>query len=604
MTPKEKIDALRQVMKQRKIDAWIAPSTDPHHSEHPASCWKSREWLSGFTGSAGTLVVTQEKAGLWTDFRYFIQAEQELKGSGIEVFKIKMPGVPDYRDWLLTQLHECSAVGFDGHVFSVEEVQELHETLQPKQIQLSYQQDLVAEIWQDRPGIPANSAFVYDVRFAGESRASKIARIRRIMREGGVNAHLISTLDEIAWIFNIRGSDIAYNPFVISYAYISLEEVCLFIKPEKLPNDVKTALESDGVICDDYDALVPFLQQLSVGTIMLIDPARTTQNFREAISSNCSIAVGENIALGLKAVKNETELQGIRDAHIRDGAAMVKWLHWLDQQIETALRTASCLTTNGKKAFTEVTIVESLEEFRKQGKHFYGLSFNPVVGYQANGAICHYAAKPEAALPIKPEGILLVDSGAQYYDGTTDITRTIALSEPTAQQKRDFTLVLKGHIALATARFPRGTKGIQLDTLARMALWRHGMDFGHGAGHGVGHFLSVHEGPQRIGSGTETPLEPGMFSSNEPGLYREGCYGIRIENLIITIAADETEFNQFYAFETVTLCPIDLALVDVALLTPEERTWLNRYHQAVYEKLSSLLSDAERRWLQHETRQV
>lgn len=591
MNAKEKINALQQLMKQQNIDAWFVPSADPHQSEYVAPRWKTRAWLSGFTGSAATLVVTQNKAGLWTDFRYFIQAEQELKGSGIDLFKIKMPDVPTYTEWLCDQLQEQATVGFDGNVLSVAQVEELKTALQSKQIKLSYQQDLVAQFWKDRPDIPAKPVMLLDVEFSGESRQSKFARLREKMKKESAYGHLISTLDEIAWIFNIRGSDVEYNPVTISYAYISEQEVRLFIKPEKLSAEVKAALQADGVVFSKYDNIVFYLQQLPKETVILIDPKKTTQVIKDAISPDCTITEAPNIAFKLKAVKNETELNGIRQACIRDGVALVKWLYWLDQHV-------------GQEEYTEVTIVEPLEELRRQGEYFQGLSFNPIAGYQPHGAICHYSAKPETALTIKAEGILLVDSGAQYLDGTTDITRTLSLSEPTPEQQQDFTLVLKGHIGLATAKFPKGTMGAQLDTFARTALWQHGMNYGHGTGHGVGHFLNVHEGPQSIRSENYVPLEPGMLCSNEPGLYREGKYGIRIENLIIVVPAEETEFDTFYQFETVSLCPIDLDLVDGRLLTPEEKVWLNTYHKTVYETLTPFLTDEERTWLQHATREI
>ncbi len=591
MTTHTKITALRALMKKQHIDAWIAPSGDPHQSEYMAPHWKTRAWLSGFTGSAGTLVVTADRAGLWTDFRYFIQAEQELTGSGIELFKMKLPGVPSYTEWLSEILPEGSCIGFDGQVVSVNQVRELREALASKQVHFSYQQDLVAECWNDRPAIPAEPVFLLDDRFSGESRRSKFERVREQLKQHHVTAHLISTLDEIAWLLNLRGRDIDYNPVAISYAYISDTEVRLFIDPHKVHHNVKEALLADGVFCLPYDDVYSFLGQVSEATTILLDPQKTTQVVWDTVSSHATVEEGDNIVFPMKAIKNQVELDGIRQAHIRDGVAMVKWLYWLDQQL-------------GHQEYTEYTIVESLEDFRSRGDYFQGLSFNPIAGYQANAALCHYAARPDTALPIKPEGLLLVDSGAQYLDGTTDITRTIALSAPTDQQRQDFTLVLKGHIALATAQFPRGTSGAQLDTFARMALWQHGLNYGHGTGHGIGHFLNVHEGPQSIRPENTVPLEPGMLCSNEPGLYREGKYGIRIENLIITIPAEENEFDSFYQFETVSFCPIDLDLVEASLLTDKEKGWLNVYHREVYEKLSPGLNAEETAWLRHETREI
>ena len=591
MTTQEKIAALRTLLKDHQIDVWIIPSADPHQSEYMAAHWKIRAWLSGFTGSAGTLVVTANQAGLWTDSRYFLQAEQELAGSGIELFKMKMPGVPSYTEWLADTLPQGARIGFDGHVVSVAQVNELQNALNSIQIHRSYQHDLAAELWTDRPAIPAEPVFLLDERFCGESRTSKFARVREQLVQQKVTAHLISTLDEIAWLFNLRGGDIDYNPVTISYAYISEEDVRLFIDPQKLGDEVQNVLKTDGVILAPYHDVFSFLKQLPQEPIVLLDPQKTTQIVCDTVSSYATITEGPNIVFPMKAIKNQVELEGIRQAHIRDGAAMVKWLYWLDQQL-------------GKHEFTEVTIVEPLEAFRSQGEYFQGLSFNTIAGYQANAAMCHYAAKPETALSIKPEGLLLVDSGAQYLDGTTDITRTLALSHPTEQQRQDFTLVLKGHIALATAKFPQGTSGAQLDTFARAALWQRGLNYGHGTGHGIGHFLSVHEGPQSIRSENMIAIEAGMICSNEPGLYREGEYGIRIENLIITILAEKTEFGTFYQFETVTLCPIDLDLVETSMLTEEEKHWLNAYHRTVYEKLVSGLDAEEVAWLQHETREI
>ncbi len=589
MDAKEKIKALQQLMEEHKIDAWIVPTADPHQSEYVAPYWKTRTWLSGFSGSAGTLVVTRDKAGLWTDYRYFIRAEQELKGSGIELFKMKRLDVPTYTEWLCHELDEQATIGFDGNVFSVAQVEKLQDALHSKRIHLAYQQNIVAQLRKDRPQIPAKPVMLLDVKFSGESRESKFARIRQKMKAEGVHAHLISTLDEIAWVFNIRGSDVEYNPVTISYACISDQDVRLFMNSEKLSSEVKSALQADDVVFSEYHELIPYLKQLPKEMVLLVDPKKTTQAVKNAIA--CTIKEASSIAFPLKAVKNETELKGIRTAHIRDGVAMVKWLCWLDQHL-------------GKEEYSEVTIVKPLEELRSRGEYFQGLSFYPIVGYQANGAICHYAAKPETALTIKPEGLLVIDSGAQYLDGTTDITRTLALSGATLEQQRDFTLVLKGHIALATAKFPQGTTGAQLDSFARAALWQRGMNYGHGTGHGVGHFLNVHEGPQGIRPENHVALEPGMLCSNEPGLYREGKYGIRIENLINVVASEETEFDTFYRFETVTLCPIDLDLIDASLLTLQEKTWLNTYHKTVCETLSPFLTEDEKTWLQHETRKI
>jgi len=591
MTTAEKIHALRALMRERHLDAWIVISGDPHQSEYPAPHWKTRAWLSGFTGSAGTLVVTPERAGLWTDSRYFIQAAQQLAGSGLELFKLKVPGVPTHPEWLAQELPDGAVVGFDSAIMPINQADELAEKLALKRVSFWHDEDLAALIWTDRPPIPATPVSLLPLEFCGETRPSKFARIRREMRAYPADIHLISTLDEIAWMFNLRGSDVEYNPVAVAYAAISQAEVRLFINPAKLPADVAAALRADGVICADYGDFLPYVQNMPEHAVVLVDPEKTSQAVKDAAPDHCVLIGAPNIALHLKASKNATELAGTRQAHLRDGAALVKWLCWLKQHL-------------GNEALTEISIVEPLTRFRSHQAHFQGLSFYPIVGYQANGAICHYTAEPDTALSIRPDGLLLVDSGAQYLDGTTDITRTIALSPPTAQQKRDFTLVLKGHIAIATAKFPQGTWGAQLDALARIALWKEGLQYRHGTGHGVGCFLSVHEGPQGIRPENQTPLEPGMICSNEPGLYREGEYGIRIENLVVVVPAEATAFGQFYQFETISFCPIDLNLIDAALLTTEEIRWLNEYHRAVREKITPFLSAEEHACLCEMTREI
>ncbi len=578
-------------MRERNLAVWIVASGDPHQSEYPAPHWKTRAWLSGFTGSAGTLVVTPDRAGLWTDSRYFIQAAQQLIDSGIELFKLKMPGVPTHTEWLARELPEGALVGFDSAVMSIEQVDELAEALEAKRVSFWRDEDLAALIWTDRPPIPATPVFLLDIAFSGETRQSKFARIRHEMQTFPADIHLISTLDEIVWMFNIRGSDVEFNPFTIAYAAITNTTARLFIEPAKLSAEVAAALQEDGVSCSGYDEFWRYIQDIPEQAVVLIDPEKTSQAVKDATPDHCVLIGASNIILHLKASKNATELDGTRQAHLRDGVALVKWLYWLQGHV-------------GKEPFTEVSIVEPLNHFRSQQAHFQGLSFYPIVGYQANGAICHYTAAPDSALSIRPEGMLLVDSGAQYLDGTTDITRTIALSPPTQQQTRDFTLVLKGHIALATAKFPQSTSGAQLDALARIALWKEGLQYRHGTGHGIGHFLSVHEGPQGIRPENQTPLELGMICSNEPGLYREGEYGIRIENLIVVIPTEETPFGTFYQFETISLCPLDASLIDATLLTCEELRWVNAYHREVREKISPFLSSEECAYLQEITREI
>jgi Xaa-Pro aminopeptidase len=591
MKSQEKVSQLRELMKERQIDAWIVPSADPHQSEYVADHWKARAWLSGFTGSAGTVVVTRGKAGLWTDPRYHIRASKELQDSGIEVFKFGLPDVLSYIEWLRDELRMGGTIGFDGNVLSVAEAEKINKAFEGRKITLSYQHDLIGQIWQERPEIPMNQIFLHDITFAGESRLSKLQRIRTKLKEQGVQAHLLTMLDDIAWTFNIRGSDVEYNPVAVSYAVITDEEARIFICSEKVPREVKEALEQDGVIFSEYEEIVPYLDRLRLGTMVLIDSEKTSCKLREAISQNCPIKYGDSVPHTLKAIKNQTELIGISRAHVRDGVAMVKWMYWFDQNI-------------AEGTYTEITVAEKLAEFRNVGEHFQGLSFNTISGYQANAAVGHYSPNPETTPTLKPKGVLLIDSGAQYLDGTTDITRTLTLGSPTSEEKRAFTLVLKCHIRLAQTKFPKGTKGYQLDMIAREPLWRQGWNCRHGIGHGVGYFLNVHEGPQRFREDNSVSFEPGMVTTNEPGVYFEGKFGFRIENVIITIAKENTEFGQFYGFKTVTLCPIDLELVEVSLLSQDEKAWLNKYHQTVNVMLKPFLTQEEQNWLQHETREI
>ncbi len=591
MRPQEKIYALRELMRKNEINAWIVPSTDPHQSEYVAECWRAREWLSGFTGSAGIVVVTQEKAGLWTDSRYHIRAAQELAGSGIELFKVGLPGVPTYIEWLTTEIESGGVVGLDGRVFSVAEVERLTKAFADKSITIHSQLDLIGKLWQDRPSIPRHPIYILDEKFSGESRVAKTTRIRDKIKEQGASAHLIASLDDIAWILNIRGGDVSYNPVGICFLMISLDEVRLFIHAEKVPQDVKAALQADGVLIAEYEELHPFLQRLPSNMVVLIDPEKINYMIKEIIEENSQIKQCSSIPEGLKAIKNSTELAGICRAHIRDGVAMVRWLYWLEQQRPLT-------------AHTEITIAEKLAELRSLGEHYQGLSFGTISAYQANGAIGHYAPTPDTTVTLKPEGLLVIDSGGQYLDGTTDITRTISLGSPDADQKHAFTAVLKAHIRIASTIFPQGTQGGQLEAIAKEPLWQQGYECRHGIGHGIGHFLNVHEGPQRFSKGNTVPIELGMVTSNEPGVYFEGKFGIRIENVVITVPHSTTEFGDFYRFETVSYCPIDINLIEIPLLTTAEKDWLNEYHQTVYEKLAPFLSSEENVWLRVATRKI
>jgi len=586
----EKISSLRKILTERNLNAWIIPSSDPHQSEYVADHWKTREWLSCFTGSAGTLVITLSQAGLWTDSRYFLQAENELIDSDIQLFKMGQPGVPAYIDWLRAELRTGAAIGFDGSLFSLAQVKTMRATLRGKRITLDYSADVVADLWTDRPPLPENLISDFPASFAGETRTSKISRIRERLDELRCNVHVISSLDDIAWIFNIRGADVAFNPVALGYAVISTEEARLFINVHCLGDDLRARLESDHITVEPYERILDFLQQLPQRRSVLLDQEKSNQVLRDAIPGHCRVVEGPNCSIRMKACKNETEMDGFRHAHIRDGVALVKWLHWLTSAIH--------------QQPTEITIADELTRFRREQPNFLGLSFAPIIGYRANGAIVHYSARPESAAALQPTGLLLVDSGAHYLDGTTDVTRTISLGNPTDEEKRFFTLVLKGHIALSQAVFPEGTSGAQLDILARNYLWQSGLNYGHGTGHGVGHCLNVHEGPQQFRATNHIPLQPGMVITNEPGFYAEGKFGIRIENILIVRSKLENELGRFLEFETITMCPIDRSLVDVALLIPAEKDWINQYHAEVFSKLRTYLTEDERHWLHQATMKI
>ncbi len=583
-----RIESLRKLLPENGLSAFIIPSTDPHLSEYVASHWKSREWISGFTGSAGTVVVTLDKAGLWTDSRYFLQAADQLENSGITLFKDGLPETPSITEWLSSELKDGESLGIDGKMFSVLDVEGMKTTLSKRNISVDTSFDPFDLIWEDRPAMPQDPAFIYDTKYAGVSSIDKIAQVREKMEIAGVESLLVSTLDEIAWTLNLRGNDVKCNPVVISYLLITKDYCYFFIAPEKLTDEVKKYLLSQNVTIKNYSEINAVLSQLDASAL-LINPARTNFDAFSAVNPLCKIVRGNSPIALLKAVRNEQEIIGIHAAMIRDGVALVKFLRWL----ETAV-------PSGKE--TELSIDEKLHEFRAAQDLYMGESFDTIAGYKEHGAIVHYSATPESSSTLKPEGFLLLDSGAQYLDGTTDITRTIALGHLTEEEKIDYTLVLKGHITLATCKFPYGTRGTQIDVLARLALWQRGMNYLHGTGHGVGHFLSVHEGPQGIRM-NDIPvlLLPGMLTSNEPGIYKGGRHGVRIENLTLVRRDVETEFGEFYRFETVTLCPICTEGIIKSLLSDAEINWLNDYHQLVFDRLNPYLSEEESLWLRTKT---
>lgn len=583
-TVKQRIDALRALFDNEGIDAFIIPSTDPHLSEYVAPHWQSREWISGFTGSAGTVVVTREKAGLWTDSRYFLQAAQQLEGSGIDLYKEMLPETPSIPDFLSKNLQAGQTVGIDGKVFSVDEAKLLQEKLEKNGITVKSIPDPIEKIWSDRPAIPEASAYIYETKYAGKSVPEKLVAIRKEMKQKGAEALLISTLDEIAWTLNIRGNDVHCNPVVVSYLLIEEQEVHFFIHPQKVTSELSAYLKEMGVSIHSYEDIEYFLGNLTANNILL-NPIKTNYAIFSAICPDCQIIEGASPIALLKAIRNEQEITDIHSALQRDGVALVKFLKWLEEVVPT-----------GKE--TEISISKKLREFRAAQPLFMDESFDTIAGYNEHGAIVHYEATPETDVHLQPKGFLLLDSGAQYLDGTTDITRTIALGELSEEEKTDYTLILKGHIDLAMAVFPVGTRGAQLDVLARMPIWKHHMNFLHGTGHGVGHFLSVHEGPQSIRM-NENPinLQPGMVTSNEPGVYKAGSHGVRTENLVLTVPAGEGMFGNYLKFETITLCPICKKGIIKELLSEEEINWLNDYHQHVYEKLSPDLNKEEQEWL-------
>ena len=588
---KERIHALRMTFRPNNIKAFIIPSTDPHLSEYVAPYWMSREWISGFTGSAGTAVILMDKAGLWTDSRYFLQAEKELEGSGITLYKEMLPETPSITKFLCQNLKPGESVSIDGKMFSVQQVEQMKEDLAPYQLQVNLFGDPLKNIWKDRPSMPDAPAFIYDVKYAGKSCGEKVAAIRTELKKKGIFALFLSSLDEIAWTLNLRGSDVHCNPVIVSYLLVTQDEVVYFISPEKITQEVNKYLQEQQVSLRKYDEAESFLNSFT-GENILIDPKKTNYAIYSAINPACKVVRGESPVTLLKAIRNEQEIAGIHHAMQRDGVALVKFLKWLEASV-----------LSGKE--TELSVDRKLHEFRAAQPLYMGESFDTIAGYKEHGAIVHYSATKESDVTLQSKGFLLLDSGAQYLDGTTDITRTIALGELTEEEKTDYTLILKGHIALAMAKFPAGTRGAQLDVLARMPIWSHGMNFLHGTGHGVGHFLSVHEGPQSIRM-NENPivLQPGMVTSNEPGVYKAGSHGIRTENLTLVCKDKEGMFGEYFKVETKTLCQIRKKGIIKEMLTAEEVKWFNDYHQTVYKKLSPSLNEEEKKWLLEATKAI
>ena len=594
-----RLASLREVMRCEKLDAFVFPSTDPHHSEYTPDRWKGREWISGFNGSAGTAVVTMDDAALWTDSRYFLAAEQQLEGTSFQLMRLKIKGTPSIAQWLGEKLKDGNAqVGVDGMCNNVSSVKDLVRDLRRQGgITVRTNFDPLNEIWKDRPSIPENKIEVHPMKYAGETTLSKIGRVRTALRDKGADGMLVSALDDIAWVLNLRGSDVHCNPVFVAYLLLSSHEATLFVDKVKLTPEVEDYLESQDVKVEAYEKVGEALRKYFEYNILL-DPEETSYTLYNIIASADSKAYAKEIVASaspipaMKAVKNDAEIAGYRNAMLRDGVAMVKFLKWLKPAVEAGGQ-------------TEISIDRQLTAFRAEQPLFRGISFDTIAGYNAHGAIVHYEATADTDIPLEPNGLLLLDSGAQYEDGTTDITRTIALGPVTDEMRRVYTLVLKGHIQLELAKFPDEASGTQLDALAREAMWREGMNFLHGTGHGVGSYLNVHEGPHQIRMEyMPAPLKAGMTVTDEPGLYLEGKFGVRHENTLLIQPYMSTAFGDFLQMESLTLCPFDTVPIIKEMLLPEEVDWLNQYHRHVFDVLAPHLDEEERSWLENATKEI
>jgi len=587
---RERIEKLRSLMKERGIDAYIVPSSDPHQSEYVAEHYTARAFITGFTGSAGTAVITLKDAGLWTDGRYFIQAENQLKDTGVTLFRMGEKGVPTIEKFLRENLPFGAKVGFDGKVVSVQYFRSLKKELEGSGISFETGEDLINIIWENRPEKPHTKVIVHDLKYAGKSREDKLQEVINEMKSMGAAHYVISGLDDIAWLLNIRGRDVECNPLTIAYSIISKGKCYLFIDEDKIDSNVRAEIEKAKVEIRPYESVTEFLEGITEGTI-LFDPSKTNTWIYNSIK--VKTIEDMDITTKLKAIKNDIEIENVKKAMVRDGVAIVKFINWLKKTIKS-------------RNIKEIEAADKLEELRRAGENFFDLSFSTISAYGANASMPHYSATEENQATIEPKGFYLVDSGAQYLDGTTDITRTIAVGPLSEEEKLDYTLVLKGMIDLTMQRFLYGTTGSNIDIIARIPLWNAGMDFKHGTGHGIGFFLNVHEGPQRISSvPNNVRLEKGMIISNEPGVYKAGKHGIRTENLVVVQEDESTEYGgQFMKFETLTLCPIDKEPIKVELLTEEEKAWLNSYHKNVFEKLSPYVDGEELEYLKEATKEI
>ncbi len=594
---KQRIENIRDLMKEKNIYAYIVPSSDYHQSEYVGDYFKSREFMSGFTGSSGTLIISMDEAGLWTDGRYFIQAENELKDSGIKLFKMGEEGVPTIEEYLLEKLPKNSTLGFDGRVMSVKEGQSLANKLAFKGINIEYKYDLVNDIWEDRCSLPTEKAFLLGVEYSGESFSDKLSRIRAVMKEKKATTHILASLDDIAWLFNIRGRDVKSNPVVLSYAVITIDSVYLFIDKNKIGEDIRAELSKENVQIKGYEEVYEFIKNIDENEVVLIDTSKVNYAIYNNIPSNVQKIEERNPSILFKSIKNEIELKNIRNSHIKDGVAFTKFMYWLKNNI-------------GKIEITEISATQKLEEFRREQDKFIEPSFSTIAAYKDHAAMMHYSATEESNYKLEPRDLFLVDSGGQYFDGTTDITRTIALGPIPENVRKDFTNVVRGMIRLSKAKFLYGCRGYNLDILARGPLWEEGIDYKCGTGHGIGFVLNVHEGPNgfrwkvREDIDDSCILEEGMVTTNEPGVYVENSHGIRIENEIVVRKAEKNEYGQFMDFEVITFAPIDLDAIDESLILKDEKVYLNNYHKQVYDKISPYLNEEEKQWLKTYTREI
>ncbi len=593
----ERLAALRALMEEKGMDAYLIPTDDFHASEYVGEYFKCRKYMTGFTGSAGTAVVMKDMAGLWTDARYFIQAERQLEGSTVTLFKMGEPEVPTVHEFLEKNLKEGQCLGFDGRTVSAKEVDVLAELLAKKDVAIKREEDLVGEVWTDRPQLSAEPVMELDVKWAGKSRADKLADIRKDMQTAGADVFVLTSLDDIVWLLNIRGGDVPCNPVVLSYLAMSQEEVILFVNETIIPEEVKAALAADGVRLLPYNDIYSWIATVEAGKTVLMNKAKVNSRLAGSVPAGVAILDKENLTLLPKAIKNPVEVENMKIAHIKDGVAVTKFIYWLKKNV-------------GKIPMTEISAGEYLDQLRLQQENSMGNSFSPIVSYGEHAAMNHYSATPETDIPIEAKGLLLADTGGQYLEGTTDITRTIAMGPVTDEQKKMFTAVLRGTLSLAAAKFLYGCSGLNLDYLARGPLWEMGLDFKHGTGHGVGYLLNVHEGPNSFhwrvtpARNAGAVLEEGMITSDEPGYYVEGEYGIRHENMIVCKKAEKNEFGQFMCFEHLTMVPFDLDAVVPEQMSERERQLLNAYHADVYAKISPYLDEEEKEWLKEATRAI